>query len=218
MDLGGSSITSLDAPFAVLAAARCPAYGEMLIAVEREFLAVDRDAVAESLDELARPLFGLEDMSPDDRVVALARAAWAALPEEDTTPQAWLLACGLEQGRATGAVRAALAAELGRRAGVRACAARLRGCWAIHRAERDAQVAADLGADPADRESVSVGLGGVCAHQLAFVVLTGLAGAWRSAGDQLRAQRASRLRLLLPLEDTLRERVQQDVRAHGGRA
>jgi hypothetical protein len=58
MDLGGSSITPLDAPFAVLAAARRPACGEMLIAVEREFRAVDCRAVAESLDELARPLVG----------------------------------------------------------------------------------------------------------------------------------------------------------------
>jgi hypothetical protein len=86
MGLGGDLITPLDTPFAVLAAARCPAYDAMLIAVEREFRAVHREAVAESLDELARPLFGLVDLSPDERVVALARAAWAALPEEGAAP------------------------------------------------------------------------------------------------------------------------------------
>jgi hypothetical protein len=206
--------TLLDAPFAALAAARCPAYDAMLIAVEGEFRAVHREAVAESLDELARPLFGLADAPADERVVALARAAWAALPEEGTAPPHWLLACALEEGRVSGAVRAALAAELGRRAGVRVCAARLRGCWAVHAAERDAQVAADVGGDTAAEPAV--GAGGMCAHQLAFAVLTGLAGAWRSAGDRLRAQRASRLRLLLRLEDKLRERVQQEIAAFGG--
>jgi hypothetical protein len=58
----------------------------------------------------------------------------------------------------------------------------------------------------------------MCAHQLAFAVLTGMADAWRSAGDRSRAQRASGLRLLLPLEETLRERVQQDLRAYGAGA
>jgi hypothetical protein len=205
--------TPLDAPFAALAAAGCPGYDAMLIAVEREFRAVHREAVAESLDELARPLFALADAPPDERVIALARAAWAALPDEGTAPPNWLLASALEGGRAAGAVRAALAAELGRRAGMRACAARLRGCWAVHTAEHDAQLAADVGTDSAQD---SVPAGAMCAHQLAFAVLTGLADAWRAAGDRFRAQRASGLRLLLPLEETLRERVQQDVRAYGG--
>jgi hypothetical protein len=207
--------TPLDAPFAALAAASCPGYDAMLIAVEREFRAVHREAVVESLDELARPLFGLADAPPDERVIALARAAWAALPDEGAAPPDWLLACALEHGRAAGAVRAALAAELGRRVGVRACAARLRGCWAVHTAEHDAQLAADVGADSAQD---SVPAGAMCDHQLAFAVLTGLADAWRSAGDLFRAQRASGLRLLLPLEETLRERVQQDVRAYGAGA
>lgn len=205
----------LDAPFAALAASSCPGYDAMLIAVEREFRAVQREAVVESLDELARPLFGLADAARDERVIALARAAWVALPDEGTAPQDWLLACALEGGRATGAVRAALAAELGRRAGVRVCAARLRGCWAVHTVEHDAQLAADVGADSGHD---SVLAGGMCAHQLAFAVLTGLADSWWSAGDRFRAQRASGLRLLLPLEETLRERVQQDVRAYGAGA
>jgi hypothetical protein len=208
--------TPLDAPFAALAAAHCPAYDAMLIAVEREFRAVHREAVAESLDELARPLFGLADAPADERIVALASAAWAALPEEGTAPPHWLLACALEEGRASGAVRAALAAELGRRAGVRACVARLRGCWAVHAAERDAQIAADVGGDPGLEPASSAGA--MCAHQLAFAVLTGLAAAWQSAGDTFRAQRSAGLRLLLPLEDTLRERVQREIAAFGGPA
>lgn len=206
--------TPLDAAFAALAAARCPGYDAMLIAVEREFRAVDREAVAESLDELARPLFGLADAPPDERVITLAKAAWSALPDEGAEPPDWLLSRALEHGCASGAVRAALAAELGRRAGVRCCAARLRGCWAVHTGEHDAQVAADVGADPAQEPAA----GTLCAHQLAFAILTGIADAWRSADDRFRAQRAAGLRLLLPLEESLRRRVQHDLRAYGGSA
>jgi len=203
--------TPLDAPFAALAVARCPGYDAMLLAVEREFRAVHREAVVESLDDLGRPLFGLADAPPDERVIELAKAAWAALPEEGTEASDWLLGCALEQGRATGAVRAALAAELGRRAGVRTCAARLRGCWAVRTTDHSAQLAADVGADWQEPAVA----GALCAHQLAFAILTGIADAWRSTGDRFRAQRASGLRLLLPLEETLRERVQQDLRTHG---
>jgi hypothetical protein len=48
--------TLLDARVAALAAARCPGYDAMLIAVERESRAVNREAVVASLDDLARPL------------------------------------------------------------------------------------------------------------------------------------------------------------------
>jgi hypothetical protein len=98
---------------------------------------------------------------------------------------------------------------------VHCCAARLRGCWAVHTGERDAQLAADVGADPTQEPAVA---GTLCAHQLAFAILTGIADAWRSADDRFRAQRAAGLRLLLPLEDSLRQGVQQDLRAYGAGA
>lgn len=210
-------ITPLGTPFAVLASAHCPGYDEMLVALEREFRAVRCEGVAESLDELALPLFGLAHAPSDERAIALARAAWAALPDEGDQPSDWLLACGLEGGRGTGAVRAALAVELGRRAGISARPVRLRGCWAVHIRDRGAHVAADVGAESSvePRDTVA---GSLCAHQLAFVVLSGVAAAWRLAGDPAAARRACGLRLLLPLEERLRSLVQREVRSYGGRA
>jgi hypothetical protein len=194
-------------PFAALAAASDPSYDEMLIAIEREFRAVHREAVAARIDELALPLFGLGEGRPDDQALALARAAWMALPDEGDHPSAWLLGCALESGASTGVVRAALACELGRRAGVRATAVQLHGCWAIHLSDRSGGLAADLGSDPAGDGAA----GGVCAHQLAFAVLSGLKAAWLAVGDRPRATRACGLRLLLPLSDALRSRVRFEV-------
>ncbi|HWT22001.1 MAG TPA: hypothetical protein VN213_00695, partial [Solirubrobacteraceae bacterium] len=80
-------------PFATLAAARGAHYDELLIAIEREFRAVDRDAVAERLDDLSRGLFGAaREPSPDARVLDVARVAWSALPEDGPGPECWLLA------------------------------------------------------------------------------------------------------------------------------
>lgn len=204
-------------PFAVFASASCPRYDEMLISLEREFRAVDCEGLAEQLDELARPLFGLPRAPSDERAITLARTAWAALPEAGDRPADWLLTSALEGCRGTGAVRAALAVELGRRAGISARPVRLHGCWAVHLRDRGAHVAADVGAD-SSIQAGDAATGGLCAHQLAFAVLTGLASAWQSAGQLDKARRACGLRLLLPLEESVRSLVQQEVRAHEGRA
>jgi hypothetical protein len=201
----------------MLAAAARPAYDETLVALEREFRPVDREAVLGALDDLARPLFGLGDAAPDARVLALARAAWSALPAEGAAPPAWLLASALEAGRATGAVRAVVAVELGRRAGISAVPARLRGGWAVCVYDAAARISADVGSDPTGA-APGGGTGRCCAHQLAFAVLTGLARAWESEGRAARARRACGLRLLLPLDDDLRRAVQQEVRARGSAA
>jgi hypothetical protein len=179
-----------------MAAAPCPGYGSMLVAVEHEFRSADRDGVDDALDELARPLFGLERAPLDERALGLGQAAWAALPEEGEAPADWLLGSALERGRAAGAVRAVLAVELAHRAGIAAHPARLRGCWAVHLGADAGHVAADVGAlssvEPCPRAT-----GCLCAHQLAFVVLTSLVTAWRSTGDPERARQAGVLRLVL---------------------
>ena len=126
-------------------------------------------------------------------------------------PEHWLLACALHSRCATGAVRAAVAAELARRAGIEARPMRLHDCWAIRIPGPGGQVAADVGEDPSSPGQT----GDLCAHQLAFAVLTGLSDAWRDGGDIRRAQRACGLRLLLPLGEELRSRVHEEVRELG---
>jgi hypothetical protein len=199
----------LGTPYAALAALPCPAYDEMLIALEREFRAVDRPRVAAALDDLARPLFDVRSASAGRRATALAAVAHEALPEDGDGPEGWLLGRALEEGRAAAPVRAVLAVELGRRAGIPARPVRMRGLWLVGVHDIGTPLAAELGHDP------PAGAGGLhegclCAHEIAFAVLGGLASAWHAAGDVPRARRAAGLRLLLPLEQDLRAQVLEE--------
>jgi hypothetical protein len=200
----------LGTPFAMLAGAQCAPYDEMLTAIEREFRAVDRDALADTLDRLARPLFGVTAAPIRERTLALAAAAYDALPRDGGEPDCWLFSRALESGRAAPALRAVLAVELARRAGVTARAARLHGCWLVGVHDGGAPIAADVGPDDGagDWEICS---GCLCGHELAFLVLDGLATAWQEAGDYERARRAAGLRLLLPLSAELRAAVHADM-------
>jgi hypothetical protein len=129
----------------------------------------------------------------DERVLGLGRAAWAAVPREASSAEAWLPAAALDGGCAAGPVRAALATEIGRRAGIDAHPARVHGCWAIHVRTDDGDAAADVGSETED-DGLDGPRGCLCAHQLAFVVLTGLVEAWETAGDPQRAQHTRLLR------------------------
>jgi hypothetical protein len=128
--------------------------------------------------------------------MTVGRAAWGALPDEARTPSAWLLEFALRQGGGVAPSRAALAAELGRRAGVAVHTARLRGCWAIQVPGEPVGVALDVGADAETRRARRL-RGCVCGHPFAFVVITSLADAWQSAGTVAQARRARVLRLVL---------------------
>jgi hypothetical protein len=200
----------LGTPFAVLAASPCAPYDEMLIAIEREFTAVDRSRLADLIDKLARPLFGLPAAPVRERSLALADAAYAALPEHGSESPSWLLSRALETGRAAPAVRAVLAVELARRAGVSARPARLRGRWLVGVHDGGAPVGADVGPDH-DAENWDACSGCLCGHEVAFAVLGGLAAAWQAAGEPEKARKAAGLRLLLPLGDGVRSAVRQDV-------
>ena len=98
--------TLLDRPFAALAVADCPAHDQMLVAVEREFAAVDAGAVAEALDEGSRGLFGLSSAPEDDCVRWLSRQAWSLLPGEARSAEAWLVSAAFESEQGSGALRA----------------------------------------------------------------------------------------------------------------
>jgi hypothetical protein len=202
-------------PFTALAATPHVDYDEMLTAIEREFRAVDRRRLADALDKSARPLLGLRSAPARERALALAEAANAALPDDCDQPSGWQLAAALEAGGGTAPLRAALAVELGRRAGVSARPVRMRDRWLVGVHDGGVPVCVDLGGDRSV-DSLAACAGCLCAHQLGFVVLGGLAAAWRVAGRLERARRAAGLRLLLPLDDPLRAAVEDDLARYGG--
>ena len=207
----------LDVPFATLCGGPGAGYGAMLVAVEREFRTVDPAAADARLDDLARPLFELAAAPADERAGGLAMAAHLALPRDGAGPEAWMALAALEGARAAAPVRAALAAELGRRAGWPAAAFRHRDRWFVMCRDERGRFVADAGPAPlpaplCDRDAS----GSACAHGVAFEVLTGLAAAWLEAGDGPRARRAAGLRLLLPLDRRLHADLRRDLRRFGG--
>ena len=187
----------------------------MLVAVEREFRAVDGGWIAEQLDEAARPVLGVARRPPGERALELAHAAWRALPHTADDPQAWLLGEALSSGRAAPPVRAAVAVEIARRAGVRARPVRWHAHWlvAVHEPASN-PVGAEVGPDD---DLAPEGVEGcLCAHELAFLVLGRLADAWVRAGSPPRAHRAAGLRLLLPLGARLQAKAREDLLRFGG--
>ena len=204
------STEPLSTPYAVLAGAHCAPYDEMLTAIEREFRAVDPEALADVLDRLARPLFGISGAPPRERSLALAAAAYEVLPDDGSDPDSWLLSRALEQRRAAPALRAVLGVELARRAGVCARPARQRGRWLVGVHDVGVPLGADVGPDDhtGGWEACS---GCLCGHEVAFLVLDGLATSWQAEGEGERARRAAGLRLLLPLNAGLRAAVHTDM-------
>ncbi len=200
----------LSTPFATLASAACPAYDEMLIALEREFVPVERTRVADELDELARPLFAVDPAVPVERAKALAESVRLAIPEEGDDAPSWLLSRALRSGRGAAPVRAALGTELARRAGTQARPVRHGDRWLVAMRGPGVPVVVDVG--PAhDPDPWGACVGSLCGHAIAFVVLSGLASAWQDGGHRRRARRAAGLRALLPLDDDLRAAVHEDL-------
>ena len=202
-----------DRRFGVLARSPCPGLAELLVALEREFRAVDTRATSDRLDELARPLFPLAAQSADERAGALAMAARIAAPHDALEPTAWMLSQALRTGRIAPAVRAVLAAELGRRAGIAAGVFRHRERWMVLVGDGDTRFAADVGPETATWPGSPCARrcsGAHCSHGLAFEVLGGLAAAWTTAGDERHARRAAALRLELPFQAASRRAADED--------
>jgi hypothetical protein len=173
-----------------MAAAACPSYGELLAALESEFCPVDRDGLDRALDELARPVLGLEAAPLEERACALGRHA-----RRGGGPDSVPVGVGARERlrSRTGPRRTRHRARAAsRRAGAPGA---WRGCWAIHVRGEIAEVSVDLGADT--RSAHPGPRGCLCAPQLAFVVLTSLAVAWQLAGNSARARHARVLSLAL---------------------
>lgn len=182
--------------FAHLAGQGCPPLDQILFALERELELGWEGDTAEALDELALPLFDRSRTHRLGPVVDLGKVAWDALPEDETRTGAWFLSPALREGIAAGPLRAALAVEVGRRAGISTRIARGKGCWVVYGPEKDGFVAVEMGVDrvpPAPGE----GLAAVCPHELAACLLSGAISASLDEGRLTEAHHASRLRALL---------------------
>jgi hypothetical protein len=171
------------ARFSHLACGGCPPVADLMLALAAEFRQVDADAADERLDELARPLFEMAG-SPQAAASALARVIDRdpGFDAERMSVAGLWFDVVLESGAGHPLVLAAIAAELGRRAGL---------------ADEERLWLVDTTMD--GRRIETWRLRRHCTHELAFAALLGLSDRFEKLGDTRRAGRCALLRQQLPL-------------------
>jgi hypothetical protein len=193
--------------FGLLATAACPAHVDMLLAIESEFAVPEPGWVTDRLDDRARGLFGLAAEAPGDQAIALVATVCELFPRYRLADESWFLTAGLRRGVVAGALRAAVAADLGRRAGVAASVGREGHEWRLIVKSGHGGIVADprLGLLQGARS-----VHPVCGHHVGFAVLGELAACYLSRRREL-AHRACRLQLRLPIDDATRAQVEHQL-------
>ena len=179
--------------FTRLACGGCPPVADLMLALAAEFHTVDAAAGEDRLDELSRPLFGLE---PRTAASALARVLGGFDAERASVGGLWLDLV-LETRTGHPLVLAAIAAEAGRRAGLAVHVLSTSSGWYAGLADRERLWLIDTTMD--GRRVDAWRLRRHCAHELAFAALLGLSERFERLGDTRGAGRAALLRQQLPL-------------------
>jgi hypothetical protein len=184
--------------FSRLVAGPCPPFDEVMLALSAELGPVDRASALGALDEHARSLFGIAQLSPArrvDRVAALLGGFHAATSCED--PRGFLLEHVLSRRRGHPALLAVVVHELVRRAGVETGIFTSPGSWYVGCADGD-RLALVAICGPAG-DTVPPGVRRHCAHEVAFAVLCGLAQSLAARGEDEAAAHMQALRARLPI-------------------
>jgi regulator of sirC expression with transglutaminase-like and TPR domain len=169
-----------------------------MLALAAEFRPVDADAADERLDELARPLFEMTG-SPQAAASALARVIDRdpGFDAERMSVAGLWFDVVLESGAGHPLVLAAIAAELGRRAGLTVYVLSSSTGWYAGLADEERLWLVDTTMD--GRRIETWRLRRHCTHELAFAALLGLSDRFEKLGDTRRAGRCALLRQQLPL-------------------
>ena len=176
--------------FAALSRRACPPVGEALFAVAAAWRPVNWGELDRRLDHLALPLFGAGETGRE-RAGALGELLVGDFrPESKAVDGLWLDAV-LDTRRGHPVLLAAIATELGRRSGweVAVCSSPTGWFAGLH---HDGVLWL---VDPTGLASGDGGVGGDgvvrrhCAHEIAFVVLTGLAERFTGCEDEAQARR-----------------------------
>jgi regulator of sirC expression with transglutaminase-like and TPR domain len=201
-------------PFAALAAGSCPPHAELLLAMAREFRSVDPGAPLRQLDDLALPLFGAASLPVRERVLLAARTLGGPDGLRAGPPEP-LDGLWLDRVLATRTghpgMLAAVYVEAARRAGFELSLLSSRRGWYVGAAADETLLLIDpAGPGRSLMTAAPRELRRHCAHELGYAVLGGLAARFRAAGRHADARRASGLRLHLPIDDALRDRLRAE--------
>jgi Transglutaminase-like superfamily len=173
--------------FAALSRRACPPVGEALFAVTAAWRSVNWGELDRRLDDLALPLFGAGESSRE-RAGALGELLVGDFrPETKAVDALWLDAV-LDTRRGHPVLLVAIATELGRRSGweVTVCSSPTGWYAGLHHdgvlwlVDPTGLASGDAAPEAVRRH---------CAHEIAFVVLTGLAARFTGSEDEAQARR-----------------------------
>jgi hypothetical protein len=194
-------------PFSLAAGLSCPSHADLAAALAAEFHELDEVAVDDHLDALAASLYGVHRFDPLEQLDALTAAMAAFEPmQAPLDPRALLIDVALDRFSGHPTTLAVIGTEVARRAGL---------CVGVVGAGRRHLVGhrhagLEVGLDPnvcAVRAVTDRRAGWRCSHQVTFSTLRELIERQLRVGDVGGALRAAELRLQLPLESWVTERL-----------
>ena len=180
------TMPAAEAALAALGRRACPGLAETLIALAALWRPVDPAELDAELDQRARPLFAVEPR-PEARATALAELIAEEFELDDVAVDGLWLDHVLAAGRGHPVLLAAVAVELGRRAGWTPALSSSPTSWYAGLLDGDrlwlvetTRTRAGVPAPDAVRRH--------CGHELAFAVLCGLAERFPGRRDKARAR------------------------------
>lgn len=184
----------------LVGAACCPAPGEALLAVAAEFRPLAPAPTSFRLDELARSLFAVaagRDPGEAARGLAALLTDELRLRRDESSLDGLWIDRALERRAGHPLTLAVIAAEIGRRAGLRVGICSTASGWYAGLGEPDRLWLIDPATDPGPTPSGPVR--SHCGHEVAFAALTGVYARQVRDGDDAAASHAVRLRGRLPV-------------------
>lgn len=184
----------------LVGAACCPAPGEALLAVAAEFRPLAPAAMSFRLDELARSLFAVaagRDPGEAARALAALLTDELRLRRDESPLDGLWIDRALERRAGHPLTLSVIAAEIGRRAGLRVGICSTASGWYAGLGEPDRLWLIDPATDPGPTPSGPVR--SHCGHEVAFAALTGVYARQVRDGDDAAANHAVRLRGRLPV-------------------
>jgi Transglutaminase-like superfamily len=184
----------------LLGASCCPAPGEALLAIAAEFRPLDPARTSYRLDELARSLFAVaatRDPGEAARALAALLTDELCLHRDESSLEGLWMDRALERRAGHPLALAVVAAEIGRRAGLRVGICSTAWGWYAGLGEPDRLWLIDPAADPGPTPNGPVR--SHCGHEVAFAALTGVYARLVRDGYEAAANHAVRLRGRLPV-------------------
>ncbi|MGH2985193.1 MAG: transglutaminase family protein [Solirubrobacterales bacterium] len=202
--------------FAELARSQGATFDRLLLALAAEFRPVAWTEERDRLDALARPLFGIARMSAEAAAKRIAASLWheAGLRPSSIGTDVLFLDRTLRCRRGHPALLAAIYVEVARRAGLALSLLSSPDAWFAGVTDREGLVLVELAASPTPASCQGrLRVRRQCPHELAYAVLSSLAGHLSARGRAGEARRARQLALLLPLHRDTQEGLR---RVRGG--